>query len=656
MLLQTVLLLAAGVALLRLWRVAASGSRLIGLLTAGGLLLRAGQGVALFWISYLELPFARSLQLGNGFWFFATDATAYFGRAVSTVSSGGPAGIIMMERTYPSVFYNQVLAAFVWLLGSVPSVGLLLNLFAYLGTAALIVIWARRYAVPASIVALPIAAITYSPSWILWSSQPLKDAFFCFITICFALTIDQWVREWRAPELRPWRIAAVGVLLAFLIYGIAGVRWYYAFVALILVIYPIFSVVFARTTARQRAVAAAAGVALLFVMSRQVIFGAGPYLPQAIQDLLRFRGGEVVRGVTTTVEASRRSLDTFVNSGTRIRAGKALRDKPRTAAAARPKPKPTPVATPVPPRAALPVAHPAAPTVQPAAPAARPATPAVKPAIPATKPATPAVHPATPVAKPATPAAKPATPVAKPTTPIAKPATPVAKPATPVAKPATPLAKPATPVAKPATPIAKPATPIAKPATPIAKPATPIAKPATPIAKPATPVPTPAAPRPSILAQSEEAPAAASDVPQTVGARLIAGFAALLLPHAIAEGLGLVSLGAARGFWWFADVDTVLFDTFLILSFAIFLRRWRDSWRDPFAWYLVGVSCAIAGALAYTISNFGALFRHRSMVLAAIVLLPLAASRARSRTSRVTATEPAPERLPNSVPLPSTDG
>jgi hypothetical protein len=577
---QTLVLVAAGFALLRVWRVAATGSRLIAWIVAGGILLRAVPGLVFFWISYLNLPFARSLQLGNGFWWFATDAIGYYTRAVNAVTTGAPAAIIHMNRTNPSRFYTQVLAVFVWLLGTVSSVGLLLNLFAYAGIAALMVTWARRYDVAPKVLALPLIAVSFSPSWVLWSSQPLKDAFFCFITIAFALTLDQWVRVWRAPELRPGRIVAAGVLLAVTMYGIAGIRWYYAFVALLLATLPVLSVVFARVTTGQRVAAATAGVVLLFALSQLIIIGAGPFLPLALNNVLRFRRRESVSMVPQLVENSRHNLDTFVNSGTRIRAGEALRHH---------------------------------------------------------RPPQPARH-VNPVPAPVKPAQSAAQRVEKPAAHV-----PAAPPVKRVTTAPSVTAVPLPPVKPTAAPPVKPVT--AAPRVPPGTTAPPV--------KPVT-----AAPRvkPPGEAESEGGGPAMTDVPVTVKDRLIAGFAALLLPHTIAEGLGLISVGSGRGFWWFADFDTLLFDTFLVLSVVIFLRRWRESWRDPFAWYLLGVSCAMAGALAYTISNFGALFRHRSMILAAVVLLPMAASRARSRPSVTAAAEPVPEQLPGRVALPSLDG
>ena len=535
-LVQTAILLAAGAALWRLWRVTGRDSSRIGLLVAGAVLLRAVPGVALFWISYLELPFARSLQLAKGFWFYATDGLAYFNRALAAASDGLP-GIVLMTDQNPSVVYNKVLALFVWLLGPIPAVGVLLNLFTFLGIAALVVTWARRHDIGFFGTAVPIVAAGYSPSWVLWSTQPLKDAFFCFVIVLLAFAVDHWVAVWREDAPRPRRILGAAVLLAVAVYGVAGVRWYYALLALGAALLPFAYAVFrAGLTPRRRTVAALAAAAMLFVFAQQIVFASGPYLPDSIRDLLQLRVKSAAESMQATIEGSRRSFDSYVDAGTRIRAGEKLARAEE-------------------PRSAVVVAE-------------KPVTP------------TPPVQ-ETPVVPPPTPAPEP------------KPEVPV-----PTATVATETV--ATTTVAPA-----------------------------PAPAPAPVIVTETAPR-EIVADpvADEGPAAQSDVPSTWKTRLIAGAVALLLPHFVGEGLGLISLGEGRGFWWFADVDTLLFDAFVVAALAgLFVRR--RAWRDPFVWYLLAVTIAIAGALAYTVSNYGALFRHRSMVLAVLVLLPLAAYRSR---------------------------
>src|SRR6266498_62409 len=132
---QTILLIAAGVGLFRLWRAAVPSERWLTLAVAAGFLARALLGQALFWISWARLPIARSLQRGDGFWVFAQDALWYFPEA-TRVAHKGPWAIVMYDRGAASVMYEQLLATSIWLFGSAVAVALLINLFCYLGTVA----------------------------------------------------------------------------------------------------------------------------------------------------------------------------------------------------------------------------------------------------------------------------------------------------------------------------------------------------------------------------------------------------------------------------------------------------------------------------------------------------------------------------------------
>ena len=60
-------------------------------------------------------------------------------------------------------------------------------------------------------------------------------------------------------------------------------------------------------------------------------------------------------------------------------------------------------------------------------------------------------------------------------------------------------------------------------------------------------------------------------LPESTDGRLVSGFAALLLPHGLANKLGLISVGGGRGLWWFADLDTVLFDGLVVLTAVFFV-------------------------------------------------------------------------------------
>lgn len=117
-------------------------------------------------------------------------------------------------------------------------------------------------------------------------------------------------------------------------------------------------------------------------------------------------------------------------------------------------------------------------------------------------------------------------------------------------------------------------------------------------------------------------------MPETIYGRLTTGLAAMLLPRTVAQKLGLVSIGGGRGLWWFVEFDTLLTDILLILVGIVFFRSLRrGGWREPMLWYLVAITVGIALALAYTVSNFGTLFRHREMLVATAVLLAIVSTR-----------------------------
>src|SRR6185436_18563820 len=87
-LVQLFLCLVAGFALWRLWRAFDGEDRIVRGIIVLGFLFRAGAGIVLFWISWLRLPVARSLQLGDGLWFFAQDATLYMPNAAAAARWG----------------------------------------------------------------------------------------------------------------------------------------------------------------------------------------------------------------------------------------------------------------------------------------------------------------------------------------------------------------------------------------------------------------------------------------------------------------------------------------------------------------------------------------------------------------------------------------
>jgi hypothetical protein len=226
-----------------------------------GFLIRAFAAQALFWISYLRLPIARSLQLGNGFWFFAVDGPFYLKDAMKLVARG-PAAILFLGDEFPSRFFVQVLSLFVGAFGGVASVAILLNGAAYLLTCAIVMRLRRNDVV--------LAAIAFSPASILFSLQPLKDTLFMLLIVAMFAAFRRWEELWRAGGTRMQFLACAAAMLAVL-YGLAGIRWYFA--AIIWASSAIFCVL-AALPARRRGWALATNALLFVLLAQSVRLGA----------------------------------------------------------------------------------------------------------------------------------------------------------------------------------------------------------------------------------------------------------------------------------------------------------------------------------------------------------------------------------------------
>jgi len=517
---QTVFTVFAGILLWSLCKKADRYPKLIAWTISVGFLVRALAGQVLFWISYLQLPFARSMQLGNGFWFFGLDGIEYFAPAAEaghkTLFS-----IVTLSATFPSVGYIKALALLCWLLGSNSSVALLLNLLSFLGAELLIAHWAIRYHVKPALAAVPIATIALLPSWVLFALQPMKDAFFCTLVVLFAFAADAFREAWGQDARHPCYRLVIATVLVATIYGIASIRWYYALIALCASTVPLASILWPiRVGTRRRTWlgAAAAVLLLILAMSQAVLAGAGPYLPDPLAAVLKLGLPRVQTAtarpaeVLSVLKGARQNLDSYRSAGTRIRAGRVvLQEEARSRL-----PLPTP------------------PQGQPARPGPRA------------------------FASPVTEAKQPPNSGSK----------------------------------------------------------------HIPEALTQT----------SITNSRIENPRIANDdaMPVTLRGRLVSGIAALILPRTIATRLGLVSIGGGRGFWWFAEIDTLMFDLLLMAAIGSLIRSlWHDGWQDPFVWYLLVVTAAISVALAYTVSNFGTLFRHREMIVATLAIMTIAPSRIR---------------------------
>jgi hypothetical protein len=209
-----------------LWWVSKRSKRCVALLGTG-IILRACIGLALFCISYYQLPIARSLQSGGGFWEVAPDARTYY-RMASIAAEHGMA-TIPWDRGSPA--FIVLLALWMRLVGQSPAAGFFMNIVAYACVSGIVVARFRPerpgHEWPCLLVIL---SYTFSPALLIHGSQSLKDELFVYIvglaligaSVCLPRLIDG-----AKSVIRPGSglIAFVGMGAA--LYLIAGIRAYY---------------------------------------------------------------------------------------------------------------------------------------------------------------------------------------------------------------------------------------------------------------------------------------------------------------------------------------------------------------------------------------------------------------------------------------------
>jgi hypothetical protein len=117
----------------------------------------------------------------------------------------------------------------------------------------------------------------------------------------------------------------------------------------------------------------------------------------------------------------------------------------------------------------------------------------------------------------------------------------------------------------------------------------------------------------------------AQDLPEASFAKRLRGnLAVLALPRALALRIGDVSIGGGRGLWAFADLDTLFFEATIVgCVWVLVLEIRRGGVLRPSFWHVLAATLVITGLLASEASNFGTLFRMRSMIAIGIALLPL---------------------------------
>jgi hypothetical protein len=552
-----------------LWRMCvarASGDRWLLLIVAAGFLGRALLGQALFWISWLGLPFLRSLQLGNGFWFFAQDSVKYLHRATRLLELGD--GVFTLHTQFPAHTFTELLWILVTLCGSVASVAILLNCAAYLGMCALILRMGSSGRLPRMAALL---AVSFAPGAVLWSLQPLKDSLFLFLIVAVVAAFSAW-----QERLQGRRLGGIGAAVAVVVglYALAGMRWYFA--AIVWGVSALFFVLTALPSQRRWRAMAWGASFFVFLAGVVRVGGSGdivPFLQYAERSL---RGdaqiGPPIRSLPAYVAQIRGGFENTPGATT-IGAGTAIVGT--TAIAAEESTSPT-------------AAAPTATTVAAAPPRDRAPTPSE---------ATPTLSEAAP-------------PPAEATAPPTEAATTPSDPAPTRGDPAPTRGHPAPPA------------PLAE-----AQASAPPRSAGSVPAPAATAVPEPAEAAPVAAPQETEPLSAFSEpvLPRSTRARLITGAAATFLPRALAQWAGLIDVRGGRGLWLFVELDTLAFDAvvlFALVYCSVMLIRRRARVTPLFVMFVL-VFAVTAIPMMYSISNFGTLFRLRQILYVLAAVLPL---------------------------------
>ncbi len=249
---------------------------LIGTMVQLGLALRLCGGLLLFGVSYLKLPILQGLYLGDGFWDLAPDARGYYWAATIAAEEG----LRTVGDWSASPAFVKVLALWMRGVGISPASAVLLNALSYLGIAAILVapLGRDRSSNARRAVVLSLSAFTFSPGFLLFGTQALKDQFFSLLLagICIAAWLGFRALK-RSAESRDISAGALGAIAtAAITYLIAGIRPYVAFLV-VLAVAGVLAALTARRSLRQAPaylLAAALVVALLWGSFKA---GAGAY-------------------------------------------------------------------------------------------------------------------------------------------------------------------------------------------------------------------------------------------------------------------------------------------------------------------------------------------------------------------------------------------
>lgn len=98
----------------------------------------------------------------------------------------------------------------------------------------------------------------------------------------------------------------------------------------------------------------------------------------------------------------------------------------------------------------------------------------------------------------------------------------------------------------------------------------------------------------------------------------------MTVPPSLARAVGLFEVSGGRGLWLF-DVDTLAFDVVLFGAILSIVRlRHRTETATPMFWYILAAAAALFFMLPDLVTNYGSLFRYRSVVYVSLAVIPLA--------------------------------
>src|SRR5262249_14509700 len=132
-------------------------------------------------------------SLGLGFWSFSIDSVGTLQHG-QLLADGGVRGIVAASRdAVPSVAFVQVLAVAEVLFGAAASLGLLLNCGCFLAGALLLRRWVRAAPWTRGPALLALAVWSLQPTWVLWATQVLKEAFVGLLFLAWLLSSRAWL-------------------------------------------------------------------------------------------------------------------------------------------------------------------------------------------------------------------------------------------------------------------------------------------------------------------------------------------------------------------------------------------------------------------------------------------------------------------------------